>query len=55
MSIGQIPVLISVYCTKAITQASLFRSQEEGFCLQRNVKSKNWIYHFRRVHNWSDL
>lgn len=32
MSIGQIPMLISVYGMKAITQASLFCSQEEGFC-----------------------
>lgn len=41
MSIGRIPVLISVYRMKAITQASLFCSQEEGFCLQKNMKSKN--------------
>lgn len=38
MSIGQIPVVISVYCTKAITQASLFCSQEEGFCLKKKKK-----------------
>lgn len=38
MSIVQISVLISVYCMKAITQASLFCSQEEGFCLKKKKK-----------------
>lgn len=35
MSTGQIPALVSVYGRKAVTQGSLFCSQEEGVCLQK--------------------